>query len=58
MSSIVWIKPSGVEITTNDLKETVEYLESLGYKRKGAEKTAAPEKKVAKKKVSSKKSKG
>lgn len=27
-----WIKPSGLEITTNDNTETVAYCESLGWK--------------------------
>ena len=26
-----WKKPSGVEIETNDLPETIEYCESLGW---------------------------
>lgn len=30
---IKWIKPSGVEIETNDLEATVAYCESLGWKR-------------------------
>jgi hypothetical protein len=33
---IKWVKPSGVELETNDLKKTVAYCESLGWKRKGA----------------------
>ena len=28
-----WKKPSGLEIETNDDKETVEYCESLGWER-------------------------
>lgn len=43
---ITWVKPSGSEITTNDLKETIEYCKSLGFKRK--------EKKEAKKQSSKK----
>ena len=31
---IKWEKPSGVEIKTNSLSETVAYAESLGWKRK------------------------
>jgi hypothetical protein len=31
-----WIRPSGSEIETNDLKETIKYCESLGWKEKGA----------------------
>jgi hypothetical protein len=27
-----WIKPSGLEIETNDMKETIEYCKSLGWK--------------------------
>lgn len=27
-----WVKPSGQEIETNDLPETIEYCESLGWK--------------------------
>ena len=27
-----WVKPSGVEIETNDREETIEYCESLGWK--------------------------
>jgi len=39
---ITWIKPSGQELETNDRKETVEYLESLGYERKPEKKTRKP----------------
>lgn len=28
-----WIKPSGVEIETNDLKATIAHAESLGWKK-------------------------
>lgn len=31
--SIKWIKPNGNEIETNDLPATVDYCESLGWKR-------------------------
>ena len=30
---IKWVKPSGLEIETNDRKETVEYCVSIGWKR-------------------------
>ena len=30
--TIHWIKPSGVEIETNDSDETIAYCESLGWK--------------------------
>lgn len=28
-----WIKPSGIDFETNDMPETIAYLESLGWKR-------------------------
>lgn len=31
---IIWIRPSGREIETNDLDETVKLAKSLGWKRK------------------------
>jgi len=34
MALIKWVKPSKLEIETNDRKETVAYCESLGWKRK------------------------
>jgi hypothetical protein len=34
---IKWTKPSGVEVETNELKATIAYCESLGWKREGAE---------------------
>lgn len=34
MNKIKWVKPSGVEIETNDMPETVAYCESLEWKRK------------------------
>lgn len=37
---IKWIKPNGNEITTNDLEATIEYCESLGFKREGEKKKA------------------
>lgn len=34
MSNLIdWLKPNGSKITTNALDETVEYAESLGWKR-------------------------
>lgn len=42
---IDWIKPSGLEIQTNDRPETIAYCESLGWKQKGVEiKTDLPQK--------------
>ncbi len=38
MSTIKWVKPNGNEIETNDLKDTVEYCESLNWKRADAPK--------------------
>lgn len=35
---IVWVKQSGSEIETNDRKETIAYAESIGWKRKDADK--------------------
>ncbi len=32
-----WIKPSGMEIETNDLPKTIAYCESLGWERVGSE---------------------
>lgn len=34
---ITWIKPSGVELETNDFPATIAAAESLGWKRKGEE---------------------
>lgn len=31
---IIWVKPSGVEVETNEALETVKEAESLGWKRK------------------------
>jgi len=31
---ITWTRPSGVDIETNDKKETITFAESLGWKRK------------------------
>ena len=47
-----WIKPSGVEVETNDLKASVEAAKALGWKPK-SEKKEEPIK-VAKKKVTKK----
>ena len=47
---ITWIKPNGNEITTNDMDATIEYMESIGCKRKGAKKENKPEVKKATKK--------
>jgi len=38
MGTIKWIKPSGVEIQTNDREETIKYCESLGWEREGEKK--------------------
>lgn len=40
---MLWIKPSGVEVKTNDRKETIEYCKSLGWKEKGAKKEVKEE---------------
>lgn len=42
MGNLVWVRPSGTEITTNDRKETIEAAAQLGWKPKDqAEKTEA-----------------
>ncbi len=33
LGKVLWRKPSGMEMETNDRKETVEYCESLGWER-------------------------
>jgi hypothetical protein len=39
MSALIkWVKPSKIEIETNDSEKTVAYCESLGWKRKAAAK--------------------
>lgn len=43
-----WIRPSGLEIETNDLEETVKYCKSLGWKEK-KEEVKKESKKAAKK---------
>lgn len=38
MGKIKWTKPSGLKIVTNDMDVTVEYCESLGWKRDNGKK--------------------
>lgn len=45
---MIWIKPNGNELETNDEKATIAYCKSLGWEEKGAKK--APAKKAAKQK--------
>ena len=40
MGTIVWVRPSGSEITTNDRKETIEAAAKQGWKNKADVKTA------------------
>lgn len=49
-----WVKPSGVEVKTNDMPETIKYCESLGWKEKKIEIKKEEVKKVAKKKTAKK----
>jgi len=42
MNQIVWVKPSGIEVITNDLPATIEAAKALGWKRKEAAKAEAP----------------
>lgn len=42
MGKIVWVKPSGDEVTTNDLQHNIDAAKSLGWKRKEAPKPEAP----------------
>lgn len=49
VNNMIWNKPSGSEIETNDDKETIAYCKSLGWTEKEAD-----EKKVTKKKVTKK----
>ncbi len=42
-----WIKPSGMEIETNDLPKTIAYCESLGWERVGSEEDAGGADEVA-----------
>lgn len=57
---MIYVKPSGIEIEVNDNKETIAYVESLGWKKKGAkveiaeEEIPKPAKKAAKKKAAKK----
>ena len=37
-----WIKPSGIEIETNNLEETLKYCVSLGWKDASAPKKEKP----------------
>lgn len=41
---MIWIKPNGTEIETNDRDETIEYALSLGWKRKEKDKPKAKKK--------------
>lgn len=41
-----WIKPSGIEIETNDKEETIEYCKSLGWKEKNESVDSKPEKPI------------
>ena len=50
---MIWIKPSGMEVKTNDMPETIKYCESLGWKQKKDKETP----KISKKKTSKKSSK-
>lgn len=34
MNKIVWVKPSGQEVTTNDLAANIEAAKALGWKLK------------------------
>jgi hypothetical protein len=47
---MLWTKPNGNEIETNDEKATVEYCESLGWKRAEKPKKKRSVKKSAEKK--------
>lgn len=35
---MIWIKPNGIEIETDDSQATIEYAKSLGWKEKKAKK--------------------
>ncbi len=39
IKTIIWMRPSGSEIETNDLPATVEYAKSLGWERVDSEKS-------------------
>lgn len=45
----IWVKPNGKDININDNKETVEYAESLGWKKKKPEEPKKKSKKKRKK---------
>ena len=34
---MIWIKPSGIEVETNDMPETIAYCNSIGWKEKKEE---------------------
>lgn len=34
MNKIVWVKPSGKEVTTNDLQHNIDAAKALGWKLK------------------------
>jgi len=41
MNKITWIRPSKVDLVTNDLPATIKYCENLGFKRKSSRKPKA-----------------
>ena len=45
---MIWIKPSGMEVKTNDMPETIKYCESLGWKQKEEVKKEPKKKKTEK----------
>ena len=45
---MIWIKPSGVEVETNDLPATIEYAKSIGWKEKKEVKKESKKKKSSK----------
>lgn len=44
MNRIVWIKPSGIEVTTNDLPANIAAARALGWKQKEEPKKEEPKK--------------
>jgi len=38
-----WIKPNGLKIETNDMDETIAYLESLGWEEEGKKSSSKSE---------------
>lgn len=38
MNKITWVKPSGIEVVTNDLPANIEAAEKAGWKRKEEQK--------------------